>query len=266
MTEQRQKFLVQLGFRCGISGAHAARTMMLNDLRALFNNTSPEATPNDYASLIIKNNVLGKPTQKSRELTFHHLVSLYALTPKNPIFRMLRHLWFLDEQAQPMLALAVALARDPLLRRSQEFLLEQPIGAVVSYKMVMQFFDTVYAGRFSPASLKSLAQNIVSSWTAAGILRGRTHKLRVSVSCSPEAITMLLFVSYLEGCTGQRLFSSSWMKLLGCLPQESEALVKTASHRGLLFFMSAGDVKEVRFPNSLTPEEERMRLEVSCVI
>ena len=35
MTEQRQALLSQLGFRFGINGPHAARTMMLDDLRLL---------------------------------------------------------------------------------------------------------------------------------------------------------------------------------------------------------------------------------------
>jgi hypothetical protein len=37
---------------------------------------------------------------------------------------------------------------------------------------------------------------------------------------------------------------------------ELEALANSASHRGLLVFMNAGGVKEVRFPGYLTPEEE----------
>ncbi|MFW9606291.1 MAG: hypothetical protein ACMV0I_07055 [Pseudomonas sp.] len=266
MAEQRQELLMRLGFRFGISGTHAARTMMLNDLRALFAHTLPEATRADYASLIIDSNLLGKPTRKSRELTFRHLVSLYALTPTNPIFRMLRRLWSLDDKAQPMLALAMALARDPLLRSSQNFFLEQPVGTVVAHNAVMQFLSTTYPDRFSPASLRSLARNIAGSWTSAGILQGKFHKLRASVPNSPELSTLLLFLGYLEGRTGQRLFSSAWMKLLGASSSESDALVNAASHRGLLVFMSVGDVKEVRFPNCLTPEEECARLEVSHVI
>jgi hypothetical protein len=56
------------------------------------------------------------------------------------------------------------------------------------------------------------------------------------------------------------------MRLLGGSPDELEALTKSASHRGLLVFMSAGGVKEVRFPDYLTPEEEQVRREVSHVV
>ena len=42
MTEHRQALLAQLGFRFGINGPHAARTMMLDDLRVLLAHTAPE--------------------------------------------------------------------------------------------------------------------------------------------------------------------------------------------------------------------------------
>ena len=131
MTAERQALLEQLGFRFGINGPHAARTMMLDDLRLLLAHTPPHSARADYVSAVVDANVLGKPTRKARELTLRHMASLYALHPANPIFRALRRLWPLDEAAQPLLALAVALARDPLLRGTQAFILGQVAGAVV---------------------------------------------------------------------------------------------------------------------------------------
>jgi hypothetical protein len=266
VTEQRQELLTQLGFRFGMNGPHAARTMMLDDLRLLLANTSQEATLPEYAAAIVENNVLGKPTRKSRELAFRHMKALYALDPANPIFRTLRRLWLLDEKAQPMLALAVALARDPLLRGTQAFFLGQTTGASVTRDAVEGFLNTTYPHRFSPSSLKSFAQNVSGTWTAAGVLHGRVSKIRAVVPVHPESLALLLFLSYLEGRTGQRLFSSDWMGLLGVSIDELELMANNASHRGLLVFMSAGGVKEVRFPDYLTPEEERIRQEVSHVI
>ena len=56
------------------------------------------------------------------------------------------------------------------------------------------------------------------------------------------------------------------MKLLPSSPDELEGLANSASHRGQIVFMSAGGVKEVRFPGYLTPEEEHIRQEVSHVV
>lgn len=266
MTEQHEALLTQLGFRFGINGPHAARTMMLDDLRALLAHTQPQASKADYVSAIVDNNVLGKPTRKSRELALRHMATLYALDLGNPLFRALRHLWALDEAAQPMLALAVALARDPLLRSTQAFILGLSPGMPLARETVEAFLDSTYPERFSPASLKSFSQNVAGTWTAAGLLQGRVRKSRALPAPRPESATMLLYLSYLEGRTGQRLFNSVWSSLLCVSVEELESLASSASHRGLLIFMNAGGVKEVRFPGYLTAEEELIRQEASHVI
>lgn len=239
---------------------------MLDELRLLLAHTPPQSTRGDYAKAVVDDNVLGKPTKKARELTLRHLVTLYGLDSANPIFRALRRLWPLSEAAQPMLALAAALARDPLLRATRDFILGQPIGTAVSREAVERFLAQAYPDRFSPASLKSFAQNIAGTWTAAGLLSGHRNKTRSQPLAHPESVTFLLFLGYLDGRTGQRLFASEWTNLLGGSPDELEALANSAAHRGLLMFMNAGGIKEVRFPGYLSPEEERIRQEVSHVI
>ena len=266
MVEPTELLLSQLGYRFGINCPHVARTMMLDDLRLLLEHTPLRATRADYTSAVVDANALGKPTRKARELALRHLATLYALDPANPIFRALRRLWPLDEAAQPLLALAVALARDPLLRGTQPFILGQAVGASVPREAVEALLSVTYPDRFSPASLKSFAQNVSGTWTAAGLLHGKARKTRAAIHPLPEAVTLLLFLGYLEGRTGQRLFSSDWTNLLGSSLDELEALATSASHRGLMVFMNAGGVKEVRFPGFLTPEEEHIRQEVSHVI
>ncbi len=240
--------------------------MMLEDLRLLLSHTSVDATHAEYVSAVVDGNVLGKPTRKARELAFRHLATLYALDASNPLFRALRRLWPLNEAAQPLLALAVALARDPLLRTSQPFILSFAVGTPVPREAVELMLDAANPDRFSPASLRSFAQNIAGTWTAAGLLCGRTRKTRAVAQAFPESIALLLFLGYLEGRTGHRLFSSDWMNLVGGSPDELEAIATSASHRGLLVFMNAGGVKEVRFPGYLTPEEEQVRQEISYVV
>lgn len=266
MIERHQTLLTQLGFRFGINGPHAARTMMLDDLRTLLAHTPPQGERADYVAAVVDENVLGKPTRKSRELTLRHMAGLYALDTVNPIFRALRRLWALNEAAQPMLAIAVALARDPLLRSTQSLYLGLSPGTPLARETVEAFLDSTYPERFSPASLKSFAQNVSGTWTAAGLLQGRARKLRALPDPQPESAAMLLFLGFLEGRTGQRLFSSEWASLLCVSPEELESLASAASHRGLLVFMNAGGVKEVRFPDYLTPEEEQLRLEASHVV
>ena len=262
----RQSRLTRLGFRVGINGPHAARTMMLDDLRVLIAHTSSSATRHDYATAIVAENLLGKSTKKARELSLGHLATLYALDPANPLFRALRRLWSSDAAAQPLLALTVALARDPLLRASQGFILSRPIGAPVPREVVEAFLAETFPDRFSVASLKSFAQNIAGTWTAAGFLHGHRRKTRSRPEVRAEVVALCLFTGYLEGRSGQRIFSSDWMTLLGGTPAELDALARSAAHRGLLVFMNAGGVKEVRFPGYLSAEEEQVRQEATDVV
>lgn len=266
MTLTREAALQALGFRFGINGPHAARTMMLDELRLLLGHTDPRTSRADYAAAIVDGNVLGKSTRTARVLTLRYLSALYSLDATSPIFRALRRLWPLNEAAQPLLALAAALARDPLLRATQDFILGQPVGAAVPREAIEQFLDKTYPERFSSASLKSFAQNIAGTWTAAGLLSGHRNKTRSHPHAHPESVALLLFLGYLSGRTGQRLFSSEWTDVLGRSPDELEALAKSASYRGFLVFMNAGGVKEVRFPDYLSPEEEQIRQEVSHVV
>lgn len=266
MIEQRELLLSKLGFRFGINGPHAARTMMLDDLRLLLSRTPTYAIREDYKAAVVDGNVLGKPTRKARELAFRHLATLYGLEVGNPIFRALRRLWPLNETAQPLLALTVALARDPLLAATRTFILAQAPGAIVSRESIEKFIAERDQSRFSAESLKAFAQRIGGTWTAAGYLRGKVRKMRVVPEAHPESVALLLFLGYLEGRTGQRLFSSEWLNLFGNTTDELEALASSASHRGLLVFLNAGGVKEVRFPDYLTPEEENVRQEVSHVV
>jgi hypothetical protein len=131
---------------------------------------------------------------------------------------------------------------------------------------VEAFLAAVFSDRFSPSSLKSFARNLAGTWTAAGFLHGHRRRIRSLPPVTAEAVTLNLFVGYLEGRSGQRLFSSHWMKLLGRTPAELEALTTVAAHRGLLLFMNAGGVQEVRFPDFLTPTEEQFRQEAAHVV
>lgn len=239
---------------------------MLDDLRALLTHTPATATRQDYATAIVTDNILGKSTKKARELSLRHLATLYGLDVENPLFRALRHLWSLDTAAQPLLALTVALARDPLLRSSETFILSRPVGTLVPTADVEAFLAAVYLDRFSPSSLKSFARNLAGTWTAAGFLHGHRRRTRALPPVTAEAVTLNLFMGYLEGRSGQRLFSSNWMRLLGRTPAELEALTTVAANRGLLVFMNAGGVKEVRFPDALTPTEEQLRQEAAHVL
>lgn len=253
--------LEKFGYKFGQSGAHSARSMMLEELRSLFGPAAPDSTQEHYRSEICDHNLLDKPTVKSRKLTYRHLVDLYGLSADIPLFRVFRTLWPLSPEAQPVLALQLALVRDPLLRLSQEFIVEKPLGERVVREDIEELLKARDPDRFSPASLKSFAQNINGSWTQAGFLQGRASKTRVAPILGFTNTVFALFLAYLEGATGERLFQSRWSALLGVSEHRLTEYAIAASQLGIIDFKQSGGIIEVRFNDFLTWEEEEWRHE-----
>ncbi|HDS1766719.1 MULTISPECIES: hypothetical protein [Pseudomonas] len=248
----QQKF----GFKFGRNGAHAARTMMLAELTELFQGREAEASTAQYQEDIELFNVLHKPTEKARKLTWRHLVDLYAMDKNVVLFRAFRRLWESDASARALLTCQIALARDPLLRLSQEKVLSLVLGQLLLREEMEQAFEEQFPDRYSPATLKSLAQNVNGTWTDAGYLQGRSKKRRTEPDIRPVNVAFALFMGYLQGATGNRLFNTEWTKLLGCRQERLLELARQASHSGLLNFKHSSEVVEVTFPDYLTKEEE----------
>ena len=255
--------LDKLGFRHGINGPHAARTLMYEDIQRLLEHVPPGSGKEAFIRAVVESNLLGKPTRKARELAARHLSALYGLDESVPLFRGFRRHWAAEPAARPMLALLIALARDPLLRGSHEFILGQPIGAVVAREALEHVLARKNPDRFSAASLKSFAQNVNGSWTSAGFLEGRQRKVRCTPVITPCVVSFALFVAYLEGRSGALLFASSWLGMLALPQAELERLAANAAQLGLLQFKSAGGVTEVGFRDYLTAEELSCREEAS---
>lgn len=251
-----KKTLEKFGFKFGQSGAHSARSMMLEEQQTLFQVTPIDATQEQYKADICDYNLLDKPTTKSRNLTYRHLVDLYGMNSEIPLFRVFRKLWAVEATSQPLLCLQLALARDPLLRLSVPLITETAIGNPIVRQDVEELLKAPDPERFSPASLKSFAQNINGSWTQSGFLKGRSKKQRSEPVVTPVNVAFALFLAYLQGATGERLFHSEYCKLFGISDHQLNELAIAAGHRGLIDFKQSGGVIEVRFPDYLSTEEE----------
>jgi hypothetical protein len=251
-----QQSLIKFGFKFGRSGAHDSRTMMLPELRALFACTQVSDERQQYREQITDLNCLDKPTSRARKLTAEHLVDLYGLSPDIPLFRVFRQLWDVRVEAQPLLALQLAAARDPLFRLSVPLMLELQPGESLQRVQTEAVLAAQDPNRFSATSLKSYAQNINGSWTQAGFLRGRIKKSRALPQVAEVNVAYALFQAYLSGLSGQRLFTSEWCKLLDCRLERLLELARSASLRGFITFKQSGEVIEVGFPDFLTPTEK----------
>lgn len=246
----------KLGFKYGLNGVHASRTMMFTEITELLQARDANASRSQYQEDVETFNLLHKPTEKARTLTWRHLVDLYGMDTSIPLFRAFRRLWDSDEQARALLACQLGLARDPLLRESKGKILSLQVGQPLARPEMEQVFAEKFPDRFSPATLKSIAQNVNGTWTNAGYLRGIKKKVRSEPVVRPTNAAFALFLGYLQGATGNRLFTTDWARMLECRTERLLELARTASHAGLLSFKHSSEVIEVSFPDYLTKDEE----------
>lgn len=248
--------LEPFGFRHGHGSTHTARTMMLNEIKSLFEFVPSSAlSRDDFVKAIEEKNCLGKRSYRTRLLTRRHLEELYALRPDTAIFRVLRYLWERDPDGRPLIAALCAHARDPILRETTPFVLKLNPGEAFSRPELEEYLERKYPGRFSRATLTSTARNIASSWTQSGHLTGRVKKSRSRASATPGSVAYALFLGYLSSGRGEALFKTDYAKLLDCPLERAVELAETASRKGWIVFKRVGSVIEVLFPSLLTKQE-----------
>lgn len=256
MIDSQSNLLSKTGFYSGIGGVHTARTMMLEDLKMLLGYVrNPEAEKAEYIKAIVEDNCLNKRSHQTRKLSANHLVSLYILDPSVTIFRAFRFFWARDSHSIPLIALLCTYCRDGILRMCSPFVFELHQGQCITREYTENFIKNKVGNRFSPATLKSVAQNINSTFTKSGHFEGRIKKCRQRAQASAGSVAFVLLLGYLTGARGLSLFETEYVKLLDCSTDEAIDLAEKASQRGWVTFKRVGDIIEVLFPRLLNEKE-----------
>ena len=245
------------GFRWGNKGTHTSRTIMLDELRAVLAFTQHDATRDDYLSAIHDDNCLSKRTAATRKLSSQRLTELYGLDPTVPLFRVMRRCWFIDHDGQAVLALLLALARDPLLRASALPVLRMRPGEELARQQLTEALRRAVGSRLSESTLDKVVRNTASSWTQAGHLKGRSRKVRQRVIPTAATTAYALLLGYLVGMRGMALFESLWAQVLDSSVSELTHLATDAKRMGFLDMSRAGGVIEISFTRLLKSEERR---------
>lgn len=256
MNEKNGDLPDGLGFRSGARGTHTSRTIMLAELRLLFDSRPATASKSAYRTAIIEDNVLGKKTVTTRRLTAKRLGELYALDLQVPVFRLLRKFWDIEDAGRPLLAFLCSSARDPLLRLTAEPIFEAKQGEIVHKEALERAIKESAPNRFNPAICQAIARRASSSWTQSGHLTGHVVKKRSHPVVTPANVAYALVLGYLAGGRGQLLLSTFWAKLLDVPTDRVAALALEASRRGWLNYRQVGKVVEIQFPDLLTVEEK----------
>ena len=249
--------LSKSGFRWGDKGTHTSRTIMLDEVRLLLTTCSPDATREQYLAAIQEDNCLGKRTSATRRLTSQRLSELYALDPEVPLFRVMRRFWYVDSDGQAILAMLLALARDPLLRASAPPVLRMRPGEELARQQLTDALNRAVGSRLSESTLDKVVRNVASSWTQSGHLKGRGRKIRQTVTPTAATTTFALLLGYLAGRRGSALFESLWARMLDAPPSELMQFTMDARRLGLLDMSQSGGVTEVAFSRLLTQDERR---------
>lgn len=245
------------GFRWGQKGTHTSRTIMLDELRAVLSSCRPDAKRDDYLAAIHDDNCLGKRTAATRKLSSQRLSELYALEPAVPLFRIMRRCWYADRDGQAILALLLALARDPLLRASAPPILRMLPGEELARQQMTEALNRAVGDRLSGSTLDKVVRNAASSWTQSGHLKGRGRKIRQPVTPTSVTTAYALLLGYLAGTRGAALFESLWGQVLDAPAGELMQLAMDARRLGLLDMSQSGGVVDVGFSRLLAPDERR---------
>lgn len=250
--------LEPLGFSLRRSGGHMARSMMLTELTILMERLPASALLADYQRAIEADNALGKPTFGSRQNSFRHLVDLYGLDPQLALFRGLRLFCAEDPASLPLAAMVCTFCRDPQLRHSFCLIDSLRVGEVLPRVKMEQHLEAGFPDRFSAAMKMSLAQNVNTTWTAAGHLVGRSVKTRALPKPTLASSVYAMFAGWLAGLRGDFLLHSVFGRLIAAEPAQIIAHLASGSGRGWLRLRSAGGITEIDFSPILTDRETQL--------
>lgn len=246
-----------VGFRFGNKGTHTSRTIMLAEITVLLRTANPTATRSEYLKFIIEDNCLSKRTLATRKLSCQRLSELYALDPEVLLFRVMRRCWYADREGRVLLALLLALSRDPLLRTTAPAILRMRPGEELARQQLTDALGRAVYNRLSDSTLDKVVRNAASSWTQSGHLKGRGRKIRQRVTPTAATTAFALLLGYLTGTRGASLFETFWAQVLDAPVGELMRLAMDARRLGFLDLRQSGGVIDVAFSRLLAPDERR---------
>ena len=243
------------GFRSGDRGTHTSRTIMLDELSHLLDAVPGNVVRDNYADAVMAHNCLGKRTAATRKLSLQRLTELFALDPQVILFRVMRDLWVRNETSRPLLAVLLALARDPLLRATATAVVRTPYGNEFARQPMKDALTNAVGDRLNEATLDKVVRNAASSWTQAGHFWGRGRKTRQRVEATPAATMFTLLLGFAVGRRGRLLFATPWTAVLDTGPDDLIDVAVDAKRLGLLDLKQSGSMIDVSFPALFTDKE-----------
>ncbi len=227
---------------------HTNRTMMFAELsRIMFNGIGHGSFETSFSD-----NVAGKLSRGNQNHTNRLLKKLYGFDPSDPFFRSFIYFWENSNEGQlPAVTLIMAFRSDILLAESIDPVINTPIGHKVSVDLLEKNIVQLHPDQYSTATLRSLAQNIASSWKQTGFILGKVKNIRVQPEIDYRTVAFSLLMGYLEGLRGEFLMGSKYIRALGLPDTKVRELIAEAAKRDILQYQYSGHVTTILFPTLL---------------
>src|SRR5207247_506969 len=104
-----------------------------------------------------------------------------------------------------------------------------------------------YPGSYGDSIAHKIGRNTASTWTQAGHLVGRTHKVRQRANPRPASVAYALYLASLEGLAGELLFEALPVQVQEAPVHVLRTLAREAGRRGWIEYRSIGNVTEIGF-------------------
>lgn len=216
---------------------HTSRTIMSAELREVMD--FPRVNL-DYFE-IMEDNVFNKKTESSKRKTINYLTQLYSFKKDDEKFLSLEDYWSkMEDSEKTLLAILFAVSKDYMLQESVDFVKSIKDTDKASIEAFEANIEHYHVNRFSPKTLRSVSQNVASSWKQAGYVLGKMKNIRTVNHPSYFAVSFAFLMAYIDGFRGDYLFDHPSVKALDASKEEIITLIKAASDRELLVFNRSG--------------------------
>jgi len=223
---------------------HTARTMMFLELSKVMDFSTDS---NNYQESM-SNNVFGKKSQDGIKKTGNFLTQLYGFDNSIPAFRAFEHFWLeCDRDERALISFIFALKNDYLLQESISVVSNCKAGNKVAIETMMENIEKFHPKRFTDNTLRSVAQNIASSWKQAGLIKGKVKNIRTQPDISYKVVAFAMLLSFLEGDRGDFIMQSNCVNTLCLSETKLRELAVEASKRDYLQYQYAGNVTSISF-------------------
>ena len=229
-----------------IKTIHTSRTIMFAELEKVMD----YSIESDNYQKSLDFNVIGKKSADGIKKTTNFLKLLYGFDNQSNQFKAFKYFWKIAEnEEKSLIALLYAIGNDYLLEESIPVVADTKLGDKVLIEKVEQNIEANYPNKFSSKTLRSMAQNIASSWKQAGFITGKVKNLRTQPKISSNIVAFAFFLAFLDGDRGDFILESKWVKALFLSDAKIRELASQASLRDLLQYQYAGNVTSISFSN-----------------